>query len=94
MELGKVLKIFRIANEMDAKTAAREIECSSSYITEVEKGNKNPSVSMFEKMAKVYKVKPYQIMRVQENSEENDWSYAKTLLEALKECIKANPEDA
>ena len=84
MKLGETIKVFRIANDYTNKQFAELCGVSSTYVTEVENNHKTPSYDMLKKIAVVYKVPASEIMRIHEMSEEENWSFQKTLLETLK----------
>lgn len=84
MNIGEVIRIFRIANDWNIKEFAKKNKVSSTYITEVEKGNKSPSLKILQKFAEVLKVNLSDIFCIYEKSEENKWNFQKTLYEVLR----------
>lgn len=49
--LGEVIRITRVANDMTNSTLSEKSGVSISYITEIEKGKKNPSTDILNKLA-------------------------------------------
>ena len=84
MKLGETIRIFRIACDYGTKKLADECKVSSTYVSEVEHGNKNPSLETLKDFARALKVPTSTILKICELSEEGNWNYQKTLLETLK----------
>ena len=51
IEYGKILRMLRIAKDLSITELARQIGVSESYISEIERGKKNPSYEVCEKYA-------------------------------------------
>ena len=47
--IGEILRVLRIAYDLSITDLSEKIRISKSYITEVEKGKKNPSYKILEK---------------------------------------------
>lgn len=90
MTLGEVLRIFRVVSNKKVKDVAKELQCGSAWITDLESNRKKPSLETVKKLAKCYEVTVSQILCVHEKSIENDWSFQKTLHEALIQWFKTN----
>jgi transcriptional regulator with XRE-family HTH domain len=90
MKIGEVLRIFRIVRGISITEAAKEIGMSSSNLSETEAGRKGSNIDKIERLAKVYGVRPSQLVGVFEKSEENQWDYTRTLYEATIEWFKTN----
>ena len=50
--IGEVIRVTRIANDMTIQDLSRSSQVSKSYITEVEKGKKNPSKHVLDQFSK------------------------------------------
>lgn len=85
--LGKVIRYFRIANDMKAKDVAEKISCTSAYISEIENGKKNVTIENLKKLAEVFNVKASDICYIQECLIEKYWDYQRALFEILKICL-------
>lgn len=48
--IGKILRVIRIANDLSKRELAKKAGVSVSYICEIEKGIKNPSDVIIEKI--------------------------------------------
>lgn len=86
--LGNVLKLLRIAKEMSIKSLATKMSVSSTYISEVEANNKNPSLDMLTKYSEALGVSKSTIMYFDEEGEKMGYNYQNLLLEILKEITK------
>lgn len=84
--LGETLKCIRIANEnMKLHETARGIAVSSSYISEIENGKKNPSLKNLKKLSLFYNIPLRIIMELDEyNDTCSDLAFQRTLLKVLE----------
>lgn len=87
-KLGSVLKLLRIANNMTVKELAEKMEVSSTYITEVEANNKNPSLNTLTKYSTALGVSRSAILYFDEEGSKNGYNYQELLLKILQEIIK------
>lgn len=92
--LGQVLKLFRlsVAEDFTAQKLAKEMGVSATYISEVENARKTPSLERLKNFSKVFNVPLSQIFKIEEDANENNWSYEKTFLEVVKTYLKYNKE--
>ena len=93
MQLGEVFRIFRIANDMSIKDAAKTGVCTAAYLSEVENGNRIPSYEMLKQLASVYHARLSDIVKIYEDSCDGNWEYKKTLLETLKLMVSQGNAD-
>ena len=98
-ELGRVIKIARVANDLKTKELAEKVGFSTTYISEVESGNKSISLDSFRLLASAFNMGPSQLMSLLEKYSELGKQdideltrYQKTLMEAL-EIIINNQKD-
>jgi len=54
--IGKKLREFRKANRLTLRQVAEKAGCTESYISQLENGNANPSISTLKKIAAVFNV--------------------------------------
>ncbi len=91
--LGNILKIIRIANDnMSVKDAASKMGVSSSYITEIENGNKTPSLNTLRKFSIVYNIPVSRIVGLDEQEEDEKMSYQELLRNVLQYYISLRGE--
>lgn len=86
--LGNVLKALRMVNELSIKDLAAKMDVSSTYISEVEANNKNPSLDMLSKYSEALGVSKSAIMYFDEEGAKHEYNYQKLLLEILQEITK------
>lgn len=86
--LGYVLKLLRIANNMSVKTLAQKMGVSSTYVTEVEAGNKNPSLNTLTKYSEALGVSKSTILYFDEEGGQINYDYQLLLLKILEAIIK------
>lgn len=77
--LGTILKLIRIANDMSTKNAAETTGISSTYISEVESGNKSPSISPLNSIANTYNIPASKILLFEETAVEHQLNYQQIL---------------
>ena len=92
--LGQVLKLFRlsVSEDFTAQKLANKMRVSATYISEVENGKKIPSLEGLKNFSKAFNVPISQIFKIEEDANENYWSYEKTFLEVVKTYLKYNNE--
>ena len=74
--IGEALRLFRVFHDKKANELAKELNISLSYICEIEKGSKRPSIDIIENYARVFKTTPSTIFYYVEclqDMEENDF---------------------
>ena len=62
--IGKILKIFRIANDLSVRDLAKQMEVTHSYISVLESGDRKITYKTLHTFAEAYKVGAYQIMDI------------------------------
>lgn len=55
-QIGSKLKILRNARRMTQKELGELLDYSESYISHIEKGNRNPSIKDLQKLTKIFNV--------------------------------------
>lgn len=53
-KLNEALRLVRVFHDKKIKDLAAELDISPSFITDIEKGNKKPSLELVDKYAKVF----------------------------------------
>ena len=61
--LGKNVRYYRYQNKLTQEKLAERSELSPRYVSDIENGNGNIPVETLNKLAKVLKVKPYQLVK-------------------------------
>ena len=90
--LGYILKLTRIAINMSTKDAAIKSGVSSTYISEVESGNKTPSLSMLKKIALTYDISVSKLLLFEELATEQNLNYQETLKLILEYYVNEQKE--
>lgn len=91
--IGTILKISRITNDLRVSEVSKIIKISPSYICDIERGRRNPSLRTLEKLSNVYKIPVSEFYRVKEKADEEKWDYKKVFYEIIKSYFKHNPEE-
>ena len=60
--LNEALRLIRVFNDLKAKDLAEKLGISPSYLSEIEKGKKEPSISLIVSYAKVFKTTPSSLL--------------------------------
>lgn len=87
--LHDVLRLLRIANDLSIKELSDKIDVSVSYIYEIEKGVKKPSLDIVGKYSEALNVSKSTIMYFDEQATENSYNYQNMLLQILKKLTIA-----
>lgn len=69
MNLNEALRLLRVYNDMKIKDLSKEIGLTASYICEIEKVKKTPSIDTLTAYATFLKISVGDIMRIAENVE-------------------------
>jgi transcriptional regulator with XRE-family HTH domain len=70
-EIGEKLKTFRLANRMTLKQLAAKAGCTDAYLSQLERGHANPSITTLKKIAHALQVKVVDFF-LESEREEND----------------------
>lgn len=70
-EIGKKLKTFRLSNGMTLKQLALKAGCTDAYLSQLERGHANPSITTLKKIAHALEVKVVDFF-LESEREEND----------------------
>lgn len=65
--LNEALRLIRVYHDMKQTDAAKTLGISASYLSEVEKGHKKPTLELVEKYAEAFKIPASSIMLFSEN---------------------------
>ncbi len=91
MKLGKVLKVFRKLSDISAIEMHRKTGFSRSYISSIENDQRDSiSMKVLEKYSEACAVKPSNILRIQEDSEEFNWDEKTLYIKVLKTLYYPN----
>lgn len=65
--LSEALRLIRVCHDMKQNEAAEKLGISRSYLSEIERGHKEPSLEIIRMYAKVFNIPPSSIMFFAEN---------------------------
>ena len=86
--LNAILRVLRIANDLKISELSNLSNISCSYITEIEKGYKTPSLKKLEELAQVFHVPVLQILYFEMLAIENEYTYPDVLLMILEYYVE------
>ena len=89
-QIGKILRLLREIREQSVKDFAEEIGSFPTYICDIESNRKKPSHDMLERFAKVNNVPCWEIIKLEEDLIENNWSHVQTVIKVAKIYQKYN----
>ena len=69
MSLNRALKLMRVYHDMKQADLAEKLEVTKSYVSEIEAGNKTPSMDVLNQYAKVFDIPLSSILFFAENVE-------------------------
>jgi transcriptional regulator with XRE-family HTH domain len=70
-EIGRKLKAYRLANRMTLKQLANEAGCTDAYLSQLERGLANPSITILKKVASALRMKVVDFF-IEPETAEND----------------------
>lgn len=70
--LNEALRLVRVFHDKKIKDLAKELDVSASYITDIEKGNKKPSLELINKYAEVFSTTTSALLFFSEELAENN----------------------
>ncbi|MCL2047430.1 MAG: helix-turn-helix domain-containing protein [Defluviitaleaceae bacterium] len=82
--LSEVLRLLRISQDWTIKELSEKMKVSSSYISELEKGVKKPSLDILDKYSAAIGIDRSTILYFEEEGGKNDYGYQKLLLHMLE----------
>lgn len=85
--IGEILRVLRIAYDLSITDLSEKIRISKSYITEVEKGKKNPSYKILEKYQEGLNIPKDAFDYMLKKNSKRSISYQKMLLNMLKDVV-------
>lgn len=72
--IHNALRLIRVFHDIKQKDLAEKLGISNSYLSEIESGNKPPSLELIEKYAEVFKMPTSSILFFSENLPDADKS--------------------
>ena len=88
--LSEALRLLRVFHDLKQNELAEKLQLSKSYISEIEKGNRKPSLDVIEKYSNEFGIPVSSIMFFSENIEEANkgkWSAASAKRGIAKKVI-------
>lgn len=84
--LGIVLKALRVTNNMSIKEVAQKPDVSSTFVAQIESGNKKISLNTFNKYANAFNIPKSLIMAIEEkyNRLEDDHVFQNIMIDILQ----------
>ena len=67
--ISEALRLLRVFHDLKQKDLAEKLEISKSHISEIENGNRTPSLDVIERYAEVFRIPVSSIMFFAENIE-------------------------
>ncbi|HEX2858857.1 MAG TPA: helix-turn-helix transcriptional regulator [Alphaproteobacteria bacterium] len=65
--LNEALRFIRVFHDLKQKEAADKLGISKSYLSEIESGDKNPTLQLIDSYSKVFDIPPSSILYFSEN---------------------------
>lgn len=86
--VGEILRLLRIAYDLSISDLSIKTQISKSYITEIEKGIKNPSEKIIKKYSVGLGIPEKTLKYLLQETEYKNMSYQKLLLDILVKISK------
>ncbi|MGO8792613.1 MAG: helix-turn-helix transcriptional regulator [Terriglobia bacterium] len=96
--MNDVLRLLRIYHDLKGYELAEQLGVSRSYLSEIEKGKKEPSLDLIRQYAKVFNTTPSAILFLSESFEKRGKKSIAEMLNSkmvgfLKELVNENAEE-
>ena len=92
--IGIALRLFRVFHDLKLYELAEKLDISPSYLSEIEKGKKKPTLELIEKYSKIFKISPSTILSFSEKLDKNQKGIkakiAQNIIKFLKETEHAS----
>lgn len=72
MKIGEALRLIRVLNDLTQKQLADRLDISDSYVSEVERGNREPSLAIIKKYSDEFKLPVSSIIMFAESVADKD----------------------
>lgn len=95
-DLCTVLRTVRIAQDLSTKEVADKMNVRTSYITDVERGDRTPSISTLDKYCEALNIPTNSIFLWRDSQKKNHYSFQKllmTILMAIEKLDSIQRED-
>lgn len=86
--LNRALRLLRTYHQLSQVELARRLEISNSYLSEIEKGDKVPSLELLEKYSALFKMPVSSIMLFSESIEGNQKPGTKLRVAAADKILR------
>lgn len=86
--LNEILRVLRIANNLKITELSEISNISCSYITEIEKGYKIPSLKKLESLSKSFNISVLQILYFEVLATINEYTYQDILMMILEYYVE------
>lgn len=83
-ELNIILRLVRIAQDLSTREVADRMDVRTSYITDVERGDRKPSLKTLDKYCEALKISPNNLFLWREDQKRDKYSYRKLLMKLLQ----------
>lgn len=83
-EINEILKLVRIAQDLSPKEVADRMNVRSSYITDVERGDRNPNLKTLDKYCTALNISTDNLFLWREDQKKNRYTYRRLLMKLLQ----------
>lgn len=85
--IGEVLRLLRIANDLTIKEMANKMSVSSAYISAIERGKRKPSDNIIDKYSEVLNVSKTTISFFDEENKNHNHAFQTLLFKILQKIV-------
>ena len=89
MNIGEALKLIRTINGLTQADLARELEVSNTFISELERGNRDPSISVIKKYSDFFEIPVSSIMLFAEEVDGEEKQSRRFVSDLLAKILRA-----
>jgi transcriptional regulator with XRE-family HTH domain len=87
--IGEALRLIRVFHDMKSSELAKELGISSSYLSEIESGKKQPSLELINKYAEIFNTSSHAILFFSEDLDKNKGPFKVSMRNKILKFLNA-----
>jgi len=87
--IGEALRLIRVFHDKKSTELAKELGISSSYLSEIESGKKQPSLELINKYAEVFRTSSHAILFFSDDLDKDNGKFKVSIRNKILKFLKA-----
>lgn len=87
--IGEALRLIRVFHDKKSTELAKELGISSSYLSEIESGKKQPSLELVNKYAEIFNTSSHSILFFSDELDKNKGPFKVSMRNKILKFLKA-----